>query len=334
MLFSFRIFLLMVCLQTSVIARGATIYQSTRISDTIVVATIDSLIPNRNEEDSIVIRRNIRSAIAINAGIYSGSMALLYTTWYSKYPQSSLHSFNDGAEWLQMDKVGHMYSAYTMGRYSIELWKTTGIDTRKAIWIGGLSGAAYQTVIEVLDGYSAQWGWSWADFAANGIGSGMLIAQELAWGNQRIQFKLSFHKKIYDDPILNQRSDALFGKSVAERALKDYNGQIYWLSANVHDFFPQSTWPKWLNVSVGMGAEGLFGARQNRAFDANGNLNFDRTDIARRRVWYLGPDVDFTKIKTRKKWVKGLLIVANSLKFPAPALSYDSGKLRFQWLAF
>jgi uncharacterized protein YfiM (DUF2279 family) len=258
----------------------------------------------------------------------------LYKTWYSQYPQGQLHSFNDGAEWLQMDKVGHVYSAYTMGRFGIEIWKTTGIDKRKAIWIGGLSGAAYQTVIEVLDGYSAQWGWSWGDFAANCAGSGLLIAQEMGWGNQRLQLKTSFHKRVYKDPELNKRSDALFGKSMAERALKDYNGQIYWLSANVSDFFPHSSWPSWLNVSVGMGADGLFGARENKAYDANGNLIFDRTGIARRRVWYLGPDVDFTKIKTRKKWVKGLLIVANSLKFPAPALSYSSGKWGINWIGF
>lgn len=295
---------------------------------------MDSLPASNSASDSIQLQKNVKRAIWINGGIYAGSMGLLYKTWYSQYPQSNLHSFNDGAEWLQMDKVGHVYSAYTMGRYSIALWKTTGIDSRKAVWIGGLSGAAYQTVIEVLDGYSAQWGWSWGDFAANCAGSGLLIAQELAWGHQRLQLKTSFHKKIYDDPILNQRSDALFGKSVAERALKDYNGQIYWLSANVHDFFPQSKWPAWLNVSVGMGADGLFGARQNKAYDASGNVIFDRTDIARRRVWYLGPDIDFTKIKTRKKWVKGLLIVANSLKFPAPALSYSSGKLGVSWMAF
>ena len=295
---------------------------------------VDSIPATDSLQQAHLIQKKVNTAIIINAGVYAGSMSLLYKTWYSQYPQGQLHSFNDGAEWLQMDKVGHVYSAYTMGRFGIEIWKTTGIDKRKAIWIGGLSGAAYQTVIEVLDGYSAQWGWSWGDFAANCAGSGLLIAQELGWGNQRLQLKTSFHKRVYDDPELNKRSDALFGKSMAERALKDYNGQIYWLSANVSDFFPHSSWPSWLNVSVGMGADGLFGARKNKAYDANGNLIFDRTGIARRRVWYLGPDVDFTKIKTRKKWVKGLLIVANSLKFPAPALSYSSGKWGINWIGF
>ena len=65
-------------------------------------------------------------------------------------------------EWKQVDKVGHFYSAYIESRASMELWRWTGIDRKKRIWIGGMSGAFYQTVIEILDGFSAGWGWSWA----------------------------------------------------------------------------------------------------------------------------------------------------------------------------
>ncbi|NJM80281.1 MAG: DUF2279 domain-containing protein, partial [Flavobacterium sp.] len=150
-----------------------------------------------------------------------GTLIGLNQLWYKNYPQTNFHSFNDVNEWKGIDKIGHAYSAYAESKASMELWRWTGIGRKKRILLGGLSGAAYQTVIETLDGFSAEWGWSWADFAANCVGSGLIVGQELAWDEQRIQFKFSFHKKSYKDPALNKRSDKIFGTSGAERFLKD-----------------------------------------------------------------------------------------------------------------
>lgn len=258
----------------------------------------------------------------------------LYNAWYKDYPQSSFHTFNDFPEWKQVDKVGHFYSAYIESRGSMELWRWTGMERKKRIWIGGMSGAFYQTVIEVLDGFSAEWGWSWADFGANILGSGTLVAQELAWDEQRIKIKFSFHRKIYDDGMLNDRSDVLFGKSTMERMLKDYNGQTYWASINLKPFFRNSNLPEWLSVSIGYGAEGLFGGRENIGKDDDGNITFDRTDIKRYRQWYLAPDIDLSKIKTNSKALKVLFVFLSSFKFPAPALEFSNGKLKGHFLYF
>ena len=265
---------------------------------------------------------------------YGGTMIALSAAWYKDYPKSKLHSFNDLPEWQQVDKVGHLYSAYIESRASMELWRWTGIDRKKRIWLGGMSGAFYQTVIEVLDGYSSQWGWSWSDFSANILGSGVLVAQELAWDDQRIKLKFSFHRKKYDDPQLNQRSDLLFGKSSPERYLKDYNGQTYWASATIKSFFPKSNLPPWLSIAVGYGAEGMFGGTENIAKDNNGNITFNRTDIKRYRQWYLAPDIDLTKIKTSSKAVKFCLTVLSAFKFPAPSLELSNGKFRLHAIHF
>ncbi|MEX0635562.1 MAG: DUF2279 domain-containing protein, partial [Ferruginibacter sp.] len=276
----------------------------------------------------------IRIVAAANIIVYSGAMVGLYHSWYKNYPQSSFHFYNDIKEWRGMDKIGHVYSAYAESKVSMELWRWTGISRKKRIWLGGMSGAVYQTAIEVLDGFSAEWGWSWGDFAANIAGSGLLVAQELAWDEQRIQMKWSFHRKSYDDPMLNERSDELFGKSAAERILKDYNGQTYWLSTNLEPFFPKSRLPNWLQISVGTGVEGLFGGYENIGRDENGEVVFDRTDIERRRQWYLAPDVDLTKIKTKKKGIKVALQILNIFKFPTPSLEYSNGGFRWNWLQF
>ena len=265
---------------------------------------------------------------------YSGVMIALSSAWYSQYKQTNFHTFNDFPEWKQVDKVGHLYSAYIESRASMEMWRWTGIDRKKRIWLGGMSGAFYQTVIEVLDGFSTGWGWSWSDFSANILGSTALVAQELAWNDQRIKLKFSFHRKNYNDPQLNQRSDKLFGTSSAERLLKDYNGQTYWASMNLKPFFKNSNLPAWLSVSVGYGAEGLFGGTENIGKDDNGNITFNRPDIKRYRQWFLSPDIDLTKIKTNKKGVKFLLTVLSAFKFPTPSLEFSNGKFKAHAIHF
>jgi len=264
---------------------------------------------------------------------YGGSLISLNNAWYNKYEKTAFHTFNDSKEWLQVDKVGHAWSAYNLSRASSSAWQWAGLKKNKAVWIGSASGFTYLTVIELLDAHSARWGWSWADMGANLFGSSLFAAQKLLWSEQRIQFKFSAHRKDYD-ASLNKRVDELYGSSLPERLLKDYNTQTYWLSFNAKSFFPKSSLPAWLNVSIGYGAEGLFGGFENRAYDKNGAVIFDRQDIKRYRQWYLAPDIDLTKIKTKSKFLKTTFSVLNSVKIPAPAIELSNGKLRTRAIVF
>ncbi len=216
----------------------------------------------------------------------------------------------------------------------MELWRWAGLPRKERIWLGGLSGIAYQSIIEILDGFSSQYGFSPGDFTANIIGSGMFIAQEFAWDDQRIKLKFSFHRKNYGETDLDKRADDLYGKTEIERFIKDYNAQTYWLSANIQSFFPGSNLPRWLSIAAGYGAEGMFGARSNVAVDKNGVVIFDRSDIKRYRQWYLSPDIDFTKIRTNKKGLKVLFFVLNAVKFPAPTLEFSNGNIKGHWIVF
>ena len=273
---------------------------------------------------------------AVNVVGYGGSLIILSNTWYKNYPHTSFHTFNDAGEWLQVDKFGHGWTAYNTGRVSAAMWQWAGLSQKQSAIIGGLSGAVYLTVIEFLDAHSAQWGWSWGDMTANIVGSGLFITQELLWKEQRIQYKFSFHHKNYGDSALNKRADDLFGESWYERMLKDYNAQTYWFSANLRSFFPGSNLPKWLNVSVGYGADGMLGGFENKWIDDDsGGVPVDRTDIPRIRQFYLAPDIDFTKIKTNKKWLRTIFFCLNSFKCPAPTLMIDSkGKFKAYALYF
>jgi hypothetical protein len=173
-----------------------------------------------------------------------------------------------------------------------------------------------------------------ADMAANIGGSTLYAGQEFAWAEQRIEFKFSTHRIQYSDAQLQQRANQLFGSSVPERILKDYNAQTYWLSTNLWSFNKSSRLPKWLNIAVGYGAQGLFGGFENVQRDDNNDIvytpnglpAFDRKDILRQRQFYLSPDIDISKIQIRGRTPRLFrLLNGLKLKFPMPTLEYRTG---------
>jgi hypothetical protein len=57
--------------------------------------------------------------------------------------------------------------------------------------------------------------------------------------------KIFFHTRPYRPNVL--------GSSLGTNA-KDYNGQTYWLSVNLHSFIKA---PKWLNLAIGYGGRNV-----------------------------------------------------------------------------
>lgn len=272
-------------------------------------------------------------AISANAVLWTGSFVALNKAWYAGYPRSSFHFFNDNSEWNQMDKAGHMWTAYQVSRVSGELWKWTGLNTNKAAVLGGLSGIMYQGIIEVQDGFSSEWGFSWGDLAANTAGAAAFVLQQTGWKDQRIQIKMSYWPYHYRPEFIDRRNQ-LFGKTIQERMLKDYNSQTYWLSMNMSAFLPGSNLPRWLNLSVGYGSNGLLGANSNRWRDKQGDMH-ERNDVHRVRRLYISPDIDLTRIRTKSRILRSVFFVLNSIKIPAPAIEFNSmGKLRVHALHF
>ena len=264
---------------------------------------------------------------------YGGSFVFLNAAWYRDYQRSGFHTFDDSGEWQQVDKVGHAWSAAVSASLTTRAWQWAGVPRRQSVWLGAGTSLAYLLSIEYLDGRSEQWGWSWADVAADVFGTGLFAAQELGWKEQRISLKYSAHTKSYD-PSVRSRANNLYGTSLPERLLKDYNAQTYWLSFNMASLAGSEALPPWLNVAIGYGAEGMFGGYENLARDKDGNIVFDRRDIKRYRQWYLAPDLDLTRIPTKKKWLKTAFFVLNHIKFPAPALELSGGKLRLRGVGF
>ncbi len=268
-----------------------------------------------------VIRRN--AVVISEASIGALTLVGLNQLWYSDFERSRFHTINDNEEWLQMDKFGHVFTAYQLGKFGAQTLNWSGVGERDQLLYGATLGFSFLTAVEVLDGFSKEWGFSWGDFLANASGTGIYVGQELLWKEQRITLKYSFHQTRY----ATQRPDKL-GAGFLEEALKDYNGQTYWLSANLHSFFKQSKLPKWLNVAFGYGGEGMLAGTKAVEKELFPNQN-------RRRQYYLSLDFDLTKIKTNSQILRVLLDVFNVVKIPLPTLEFnDENGIKFHAIYF
>jgi hypothetical protein len=274
-----------------------------------------------NDSSGINKRRFIPVIAGIN-GAYAGSLIYLSHVWYSKQEQTHFHFFNDNAEWMQMDKIGHATTSFHESEFIIQAYQWSGVPRKKAILFGGISGFLYQTPIEILDGFSAEYGASYGDIIANASGSALVIGQYLLWDEIRVQPKFSFHRS----GLAHYRPNVL-GSSLGEQLFKDYNGQTYWLSFNISSFLhKENKFPRWLNVAIGYGAEGMIYSRKNE--------NSQNGFVTPYRQYYLSFDVDMKHVRTKKKWLKYCLYPLNFIHIPFPSLQFDKKGVHFHPIYF
>jgi len=239
----------------------------------------------------------------------------LYTIWYQDYSQNSFHFFNDNREWQQVDKAGHAFTAYQAARLSSSALQWSGIPRKKAIWLGSLNAMLFQSTIEFMDGLSEGWGFSPGDMLSNTLGCALFTSQALIWHEQKLSLKFSYHFTEY----ARYRPDVL-GETKSVRLIKDYNGHIYWLSGNLKSITHSSTLPPWLNLAVGYSGKGMLSANTSSVIMENGTL----VSFPRYRQVFLSPDIVFTRIPVKSKWLRSVFSVLNCIKLPFPAVEYNT----------
>jgi uncharacterized protein YfiM (DUF2279 family) len=252
--------------------------------------------------------------IAGTAVFYTITLLMLKKQWYKK--KVPFHSFNDNAEWLQMDKVGHAATAYCMSRGGYELMRWSGVNERASILTGGLLALLFQTTLEVYDGHSEGWGFSKGDMFANVAGTALFMGQQYGAGQQVVTMKYGFRKTIFPPYRPN-----LLGKTTGQQMLKDYNGQQYWLSVNLASVLPIGpSFPRWLNLDVGYSGSGMIGGHENpRVVDAAGN----EVKFTRYRQFFISPDADLSRIGTFSPSLQRFIGTVQFFKIPAPSLEYN-----------
>lgn len=283
------------------------------------------------QNDSILFPRKIHKQLFIpGLGLlYAGGMYGLYHAWYKDYNTGSFHFFNDNKEWLQMDKLGHLTTSYQIGAFGYHSFKYFGYSEKQALWLGGSLGSIFLTGIEIFDGFSDGWGFSWGDAGANFVGSALFISQQHFWQEQKIKLKFSF----MPSKLAPYRPD-LLGRNLSEQILKDYNGQKYWLSFNMNHFGGYlKKIPPWLCVSFGYGATGMVGGESNYWIESGVVNNY--LHLNRERRYFLSFDIDLAKIKTKSSALNLLTSVFGFIKIPAPTVELrENGFLKFHPIYF
>jgi VanZ family protein len=255
----------------------------------------------------------------IAATTYVGGMSFLYQTWYKNENQTSFHFFNDNKQWNQLDKFGHAYTSYQLGKVSYHSLKSLNYSEKTALW-SSTAGFWLMLPIEIFDGFSPTYGASYGDLIANGTGSLLFLSQQIAFKEQRIQFKFSFFPTSYS----NLRPNTL-GENLPTKIIKDYNGQTYWLSSspalwfneNINKSDSKIKFPKWLAFAVGYGANTMLYGSENQ----NNENGYESS-----RTFYLSLDINWSQIKTKRKGLKLLFGAFDGIKIPFPALYYDTQK--------
>ncbi|WP_299122324.1 DUF2279 domain-containing protein [uncultured Winogradskyella sp.] len=263
-----------------------------------------------------------RNAVVITeTALATATLFGLNQLWYADYSRSNFKTINDSGEWLQMDKMGHVFSSYQLGRLGANTFNWAGVRKKDQLLYGSTLGLGFLTAVEVMDGFSDEWGFSWTDMVANVTGTGLYVGQELLWKEQRILLKYSFSRTEF----AQQRPDRL-GNGFSEEFLKDYNGQTYWLSANINSFLKTKSIPNWLNLAFGYGADGMLTG------DANDTLFLNQN---RTRQYYLSLDVDLSRIKTNSNVLKIIFDVFNVIKVPFPTLELNNkGRVKLHYFYF
>lgn len=260
------------------------------------------------DADSLNKKRLIGSCSAIGS-IYIGSIISLQQVWYKESFQKEFHLFNDGNNWLQMDKVGHVFTAYNLSSILSGSFRWNGIKSKYSNLIGSAIGVSYLTSLEIMDGYSKDWGFSWWDMASNFGGASLFLGQEYAFSKQIFIPKFSFHTTKY----ASIRPEVL-GSNFPEQLLKDYNGQTYWLSFSPGNLGLKS-FPKWLCLSFGYSAD------EKLVGNAEVFQNYNS-----KREFLFSLDIDLNELNVKNEFWKKVLKQVNMIKIPFPAVYLRDSK--------
>ncbi len=258
-------------------------------------------------------KKKLYSIIAIEGGAYVGGISFLSFVWYKDSERVPFHWYDDSKGYLQMDKGGHAFTAYheSLAAYSALRW--AGVSKKKALLFGGPVGLIFQTPVEIFDGLYENWGFSWTDMAANTLGAALFMSQEALFDKQIVRMKFSYAPSGY--PAYHHS----LGESELESFFLDYNAHTYWLSGNINGLTGTSKVPKWLNVAFGYSANGVIKEFSNPTFYRGKPF----PELDRYRQYLFSLDIDFSQIKTRKKWLRMVLKTLNIIKVPFPTLEVN-----------
>lgn len=225
-----------------------------------------------------------------------------YILWYSQQMSGNFHFFNDASEWLLMDKAGHVYSSFVISWIFVEIL----LQSNKPLpWYSGICGFYFLLPIEIMDGFSAGYGFSVFDLLANLVGAVAAFVQYAYFKKVIFIPKFCF----WQSGLAHHRPE-LLGYDFFTQCFKDYNGQIYWVNCSPNFIFKTNFFPNWMLFSFGYSANGMLGGHNNGDF---ANIISDEN---RKSIFYFSLDVDWTLVQTKNKTFKVIISILNFIKIP------------------
>jgi uncharacterized protein YfiM (DUF2279 family) len=260
-------------------------------------------------------KKRLGISAGLTAASYTAGILYLSEVWYKDHERVPMHFYNDNAGWMQMDKVAHAYIAYHQSRAGYQMMKWSGVNENTSIFFGGSLGFIFQLPIEVFDGLYEGYGFSWGDVYANSAGSLLFMLQQKFAKEQPIKLKFSYFPTTYSK--INPR---VLGDNALESLFTDYNAQTYWLSVNLNKIIPYQRIPDWLSLAIGYSGGGMLSEFENPLW-----IKGERAPVINRyRQFFLSPDIDYAKFKSRNNFINGVFEALNLTKFPAPAIEYST----------
>ena len=279
-----------------------------------------------NTDSTEVDKLKLWSFLGTGAAFTAAGIKSIHYIWYRDKERVPFHFYKDAAGYLQIDKFGHAYGAYMESYIGYHWLRSAGISRNKALVFGGGLGFLLQAPIEVFDGMYEGWGFSWSDMAANAAGAGIVIGNELLFGEQLVKYKFSFNPSPY-----REQAHGYLGDTRLESLFLDYNAHTYWVSMPANRLFLTEQLPDWLSLAVGYSANGMFGEFKNKT--TYRGLPIPETE--RYRQFLLSPDIDWTRIPTDSKILKAVFKGMFFIKLPFPAVEVNSkGELKLHGLYY
>lgn len=235
----------------------------------------------------------------VGAGVFTGFHIYYSNTWW-KDQRDYFKFAADGYYARNIDKASHIYTANVFTVATSVAYEWAGVAPDKALLYGALTSFAYETYIEINDGFAPNWGFDWGDMGANVFGAVYPFFQNLIKPLQYLNFKWSFKPKWIKQKTSGSKDDLL----------DDYTNMTFWLSVNPMIVMPKSVtkakfYPNFLAFALGMSLQ-----------DASHVTGSQNAKIE----WILSLDWDVNQLPGKSDFMKKLKKILNFFHFPAPAV--------------
>lgn len=254
------------------------------------------------------------SVTAIGGGVFY----LMRKAWWTE--QSTSFHFDKDRDYKyanNLDKLGHFQGGIWAADFYNYAFKQMGYTNKQSGLYALAMTVGFQTLIEIKDGFSPNWGFSVGDVSAGALGGLWIIGKQHSEFIRQTDFKFSYW-------VHSTKYFQVASHKVKIFHADDYLNQIYWFSTPINYLTANKIkgLPDWLNVSVGFGIDA--DTWSSKVSGEGGKWEF-----------FIAPDINLEKLfKPKKVFWQKVAHTFNYIKFPMPTLQIGPYKPKYHWLYF